>query len=108
VLKGETVARGVLARQRGEGRLDLDQGHGEAGDATRQRQSRGADPGAEIDRVLAGAGRGRRREQNGVMADAVAAQRLAQRERSAEDRVLAHPGAFSAHRHGVRGQGRRR
>ena len=37
-----------------------------------------------------------------------AAQRLAQRERSAEDRVRAHPGAFSSHRHGARGRGRRR
>ena len=92
---GLTVAR-VLSRPAGDG------------ESERQRQSRGADAGAEVDRVLAGAGRGRRGEQNRVMADAVAAQRLAQRERSAEDRVRAHPGAFSAHRHGVRGRGRRR
>ena len=88
----ETVARRVLARERRQRRIDLDQRDGEAVDAPRQRQSGGADAGAEIDRVIAGARGGRRREQDGVMADAMAAQRLAQHQPAAEDGVLARLG----------------
>ena len=54
----------------------------------RQREARRADAGAEFDRDLAGPRVGRGREQDRVMAEAMAAPRLAQHEPPAEHGVL--------------------
>jgi hypothetical protein len=51
------------------------------------REPGGADAGAEFDRTLAVAAAGCRRQQDGVVADAMAAARLAQLEAAAEHGV---------------------
>ena len=57
-------------------------------DAHGQRQPGGADAGAEIDHPVARLRAGRRRQQDRVMADAMAALRLAQPQPAAEHRVV--------------------
>ena len=58
------------------------------GHPRRQREAGGTDPGAEVDDAVAGARRRRRREQDGVVAEAVAAARLEQAQPAAERRIV--------------------
>ena len=99
---GKIVAFRIAGRERGQGRIDFHQRDGDARDPARQRQARAADTGAEIDRMVAGLRDGRRREQDGVVADAMAAQRLTQHQPAAEDRILARLAVLRGHRGGVR------
>ena len=85
----ETVALDVLGRERRERRIDFDERHIEAFDAAREREPRGPDAGAKFDGAFAGARRHRGRQKDRVMAEAMAAPRLAQHEPAAEDSVLA-------------------
>ena len=84
---GKPVALDVVRGERAESRIDLHQRHIQAGHAPGQRQSRGADPGAELDRALAGAAAGRRGEQDRVVADAVPLQGLPHHEAATEHGV---------------------
>src|SRR5271166_2808691 len=86
---GERIARGVFARQCGEVWIEFHQRDGKPFDAESQRQSGRADAGAELDRMLARPRRCCRRKQRGVMAKAVAAKRLPQREFATKKRVFA-------------------
>ena len=82
-------------RQRG---VDLDQGDLEPGNARRQREAGGADAGAEVDRMFAGAARGSGGKQDRIVADAMAGERLAQPQAAAENRVFAGFENISPHR----------
>ena len=92
------IAAGILGRERGKRRIDLDQGDAQIRHAPCQRQPCPADAGAEVDRVFAGPAAGRRRQQNGVMADAVAAFGLQQPQPAAEHGVV---GGFDPGAHGA-------
>ena len=112
-LGGNRIGGGVVARQRRQRRLDLDQHKFNAGDASRHGKSGGADAGAEFNHAIARTRRRRGRQQHGVMAGAVAGPRLAQQQLSAEKCIL---GEFVrrdalrrfSHRPAVRGRARHR
>jgi hypothetical protein len=81
----KAVALGIVACNSRQCWIDFDKRNGKALDAPSERQSYRANTGTEIDGVVACARRGRRCEQDGVMADAMAAARLSQDEPAAED-----------------------
>ncbi len=100
----KTVQRGIAGRQRRQRRIDLNQRDRHAVDTPGQRQPGAADAGAEIDRMIACSGVHRRRQQHGIVSNAVPAQRLTQAQAAAEDGVFAGAVNVSRHRGEVRGQ----
>ncbi len=103
------VGAGIVARQPRQRRIDLDQHQLDPGHASRHRQPRGADAGAEIDHAIAGPRRRRRRQQHGVVAGAVARPGLAQPQLPAKKCILGDVRRTQlSHRPAVHGRDRHR
>ena len=81
---GKSVGLRILRCQRGETRIDLDQRDSAVLHPLRERQSCRTHARPEIDDPLARARRARRRQQDGVMADTVAASGLLEQQPAAE------------------------
>ncbi len=85
---GEPVAAGILGGKRGEHGVDLDQRHRQPAHPPRQREAGGAYAGAEFDHMVAVLAAACRRQQDRVMADAMAPERLPQDEPAAQYRIV--------------------
>ena len=84
----EAVARDIRRRDVRKLRIPLDQRHANAGHAGRQRQARRADARAKIDNTVTRLRRGRRSQQDRVMADPVTGFLLRQPQPAAEHGVV--------------------
>jgi hypothetical protein len=102
---GETIVRGVAAREFRQRRVHLDQHDLESRHALRQREARSSDPRAEFNRDASQCGIHRGGEQDRVMAEAMPAPRLAQHQPAAKNRVLGGCGDVIRHRDAARDRG---
>ena len=84
----DRIGGGIVARQRRQRRIDLDQHELDPGDAPGDRETGGADAGAEFNHAITRTRRRRRGQQHGVMAGAVTRSRLTQAQLSAEKCIL--------------------
>ncbi len=84
----EAVAPDILGGDCGKLRIDLDQRDFDAGHAHRERQPGGANARAEVNRAVAGARGGRSRQQDGIVADAMAAPLLLEPQPAAEHGIV--------------------
>jgi hypothetical protein len=86
---GQVVAHRIVARQRDQCWIDLDQSDGQIADAAGDGEPRRTHPGSEIDQMLAGARRASCGQQNRIVAEAVALARLAQEKSAAKSGIFA-------------------
>jgi hypothetical protein len=85
---GEPVLSNIVAGQRNENRIHIDERDLQVGHPQRQRQTGCPDSGAEISRLFPRYSAGGRREQDGVMPDPMTTARLPQRKPATKDGVV--------------------
>src|SRR5579883_839937 len=80
----KSIVLGIIAGERGQSRIELDERHIKPGDAVRERKPGSTDAGAKLDRALAAMRGDCGGQQDRIMAEAMAAPRLTQHEPAAE------------------------